>query len=142
MRTIWVVFGLFVLVAITPAAAQPGLDGPASKHEFRGAWIATVVNLDWPTTRGTNAALPQDRLVEMLDKLKDAGINAVFFQVRSECDAMYASEIEPWSYWLTGEQGRAPEPFYESVKLSGTTSSLRSTAAKDARAAWPSRPTG
>ena len=90
------------------AVAQPG-----QKHEFRGAWIATVLNLDWPTSRGTNAALQQDRLVEMLDKLKEAGINAVFFQVRSECDAMYASEIEPWSYWLTGEQGRAPEPFYD-----------------------------
>lgn len=113
MRTIWVVCGLFIWVGGTPAAAQPGPDGPASKHEFRGAWIATVVNLDWPTSRGTNAALQQGRLVEMLDKLKDAGINAVFFQVRSECDAMYASEIEPWSYWLTGEQGRAPEPVYD-----------------------------
>lgn len=92
----------------------PGVSAqPSLKHEFRGAWIATVLNLDWPTSRGTNAALQQERLVDMLDKLKAAGINAVFFQVRSECDAMYASEIEPWSYWLTGEQGRAPEPFYD-----------------------------
>ncbi len=49
----------------------------------------------------------------MLDRLKDAGINAVFFQVRSECDAMYDSAIEPWSYWLTGQQGRAPDPWYD-----------------------------
>ena len=110
MRTIGVVVGLFffILVGVTSATAQP-----SPKHEFRGAWIATVLNLDWPTSRGTNAALQQDRLVEMLDKLQEAGVNAVFFQVRSECDAMYASEIEPWSYWLTGEQGRAPEPFYD-----------------------------
>ena len=52
-------------------------------------------------------------LTEMLDKLKAAGINTVFFQVRTECDAFYESKYEPWSYWLTGEQGKAPNPYYD-----------------------------
>ena len=49
----------------------------------------------------------------LLDGLRDAGINAVFLQVRSECDAMYDSPLEPWSFWLTGQQGAAPDPWYD-----------------------------
>ena len=98
------------LIALTvlgclPAGAQP-------KYEFRGAWIATVVNLDWPV-RGASTSSQQSALVAMLDRLEAAGINAVFFQVRSEADAMYDSPLEPWSYWLTGSQGRPPNPLYD-----------------------------
>ncbi len=100
---------LLQLCAARPLASQPA---PMPKHEFRGAWIATVANIDWPVQTDT-----PDRqkalLVYMLDALKDAGINAVFFQVRSECDAMYDSQLEPWSYWLAGEQGRSPDPWYD-----------------------------
>lgn len=78
------------------------------KREFRAAWIATVLNLDWPTTRGGDPQVQRNQLITILDGLKAAGINAVVFQVRSECDAMYPSTIEPWSYWLTGRQGSAP----------------------------------
>ncbi len=86
----------------------------ASKHEFRGAWIATVLNLDWPDSRATFGIKQQKaQLTTMLDKLKEAGVNAVFFQVRSESDAMYESPYEPWSYWLTGKQGVPPSPFYD-----------------------------
>ena len=53
----------------------------------------------------------------MLDSLKDAGMNALFFQIRTECDALYESQIEPWSYWLTGEQGKAPEPFFDPLSF-------------------------
>ena len=81
------------------------------KHELRGAWIATVFNLDWP--RAAAPAEQQAELRLMLDRLRDAGINAVFFQVRSACDAMYDSPLEPWSYWLTGRQGAAPDPWYD-----------------------------
>lgn len=98
--------------AVLPAAAQD--DGPP-KYEFRGAWIATVLRLDWPKSSGTEAQ--QEELRTMLDALKEAGINAVFFQVRSEADAMYDSEIEPWSYWLTGQQGKAPDPFYDPLQF-------------------------
>ena len=114
MRTILISTSLLIAACTAQlACAQPGGEGSALKHEFRGAWIATVLNLDWPSARGLETTAQQGQLVAMLDALKEAGINAVFFQVRSESDAMYASEIEPWSYWLTGEQGRAPEPFYD-----------------------------
>lgn len=84
------------------------------KYEMRGTWIATVANLDWPTSRGTNAGrFQRDELIGYFNKLQEAGINAVFFQVRSECDAMYASNYEPWSSYLTGTEGAAPDPFWD-----------------------------
>ena len=87
------------------------------KREFRGAWIATVINLDWPTSPGLDAGTQRGELIRLLDELQAAGVNAVMFQVRSECDAMYASTIEPWSYWLTGGQGRPPSPFYDPLQF-------------------------
>ena len=87
------------------------------KREFRGAWIATVINLDWPSAPGLNSQTQRQELIRILDELKAAGVNAVMFQVRSECDAMYASTLEPWSYWLTGNQGLAPSPFYDPLEF-------------------------
>ena len=87
------------------------------KREFRGAWIATVINLDWPSAPGLDPVSQRSELIRLLDELQAAGINTVVFQVRSECDAMYASNIEPWSYWLTGGQGRAPNPFYDPLQF-------------------------
>jgi len=107
---------LFLLASVQPALAQfrvEAVQADAPKQEFRGAWIATVINLDWPTSRTAGTEFQKIQLVTMLDKLKDAGINAVFFQVRSEGDAMYDSPFEPWSYYLTGQQGKAPEPYYD-----------------------------
>ena len=89
---------------------------PAPKYEFRGAWIATVINLDWPA-QGASSDYQKAQLRNIMARLKDAGINAVFFQVRSEADAMYESGLEPWSYWLTGRQGRAPNPFYDPLRF-------------------------
>jgi len=82
------------------------------KRELRGAWIATVANIDWPSRYATSGEQIKE-LVDMMDKLKAAGINAVYFQIRTECDALYESSIEPWSYWLTGEQGKGPDPFFD-----------------------------
>lgn len=117
LRSLLLPFLLLAFLLLAPLAAShasahaaSGADDPP-KHEFRGAWISTVLRLDWPRT--TASIRQQGDLVVMLDALKAAGINAVFFQVRSEADAMYASELEPWSYWLTGVQGQAPEPFYD-----------------------------
>ncbi|KAA3610548.1 MAG: T9SS C-terminal target domain-containing protein [Calditrichaeota bacterium] len=87
------------------------------KYEFRGAWIATVINLDWPSAPGLTTANQQKQLTDLLDQLKLAGINAVIFQVRSECDAMYDSPLEPWSFWLTGKQGKAPNPYYDPLEF-------------------------
>ena len=73
---------------------------------FRGAWIATVANIDWPTSDAVGMpALQQIEMEQMLDSLQAIGINAVIFQVRPTADALYWSELEPWSHWLTGLQG-------------------------------------
>lgn len=83
------------------------------KRELRGVWIATVANIDWPSAPGLPVENQKSELITLLDTLKSAGINSVFFQIRTECDALYNSSYEPWSYWLTGVQGTAPEPFYD-----------------------------
>ncbi len=87
------------------------------KREFRGAWIATVANIDWPKHFNDPPQKQKEDLKRLLDALDKAGINAVFLQVRPECDALYQSNYEPWSYWLTGKQGKAPEPFYDPLRF-------------------------
>ena len=87
------------------------------KREMRGAWIATVVNLDWPSSPGLTPSDQRLQLVNLLDGLAAAGINAVIFQVRTECDALYNSPYEPWSYWLTGVQGTPPSPYYDPLEF-------------------------
>ena len=82
------------------------------KREFRGAWLATVTNIDWPSSSGISSQVQRDQLTAMLDKLAAAGINAVVMQIRPACDAFYASPYEPWSSWLTGTQGVAPSNDY------------------------------
>ena len=77
-----------------------------AKISFRGAWIATVANIDWPSTGSIGyPATQQQELVDMLDSLQAIGINSIIFQVRPTADALYWSELEPWSHWLTGVQG-------------------------------------
>ncbi len=83
----------------------------AQKRELRSAWIATVWRLDWPSTAGTSAsvvATQKRNLTDMLDKLKAQNFNAVYLQVRTMCDAFYASSYEPWSSYLTGNRGSNP----------------------------------
>lgn len=55
----------------------------------------------------------QETLASQLDRLKECGVNAIIFQVRPECDALYESSIEPWSRFLTGRQGQAPSPYWD-----------------------------
>ncbi len=100
-------------VALSLITAAASVAQPLPKKEFRGAWIATVINLDWPTSRNLTSAQQQSTLERLIDKLHAAGINAIFFQIRAESDALYDSPYEPWSYWLTGESGKAPSPFYD-----------------------------
>jgi len=88
-----------------------------SKREYRAAWLATVVNLDWPSSPNLTPAEQRNSLIIILDELEKTNINTVIFQVRPECDALYNSSIEPWSYWLTGKQGKAPEPFYDPLEF-------------------------
>jgi uncharacterized lipoprotein YddW (UPF0748 family) len=81
---------------------------PALAREFRGAWIACIYNLDWPSSPGLSAGSQQAEMRNILDKLVSLKMNAVIFQVRPQCDAVYQSSIEPWCSALTGTMGRSP----------------------------------
>lgn len=81
---------------------------PALTREFRGAWIACIYNIDWPSASGLSASTQQAEMRGILDKLVALKMNAVIFQVRPQCDAVYSSPIEPWSPWLTGTMGNSP----------------------------------
>ncbi|GAB2794953.1 glycoside hydrolase family 10 protein [Rhabdobacter roseus] len=87
------------------------------KREFRAVWIATVDNIDWPSRKNMTPAQQRQEFAELLNFHKGVGMNAVFVQVRAAGDAFYAKSPEPWSEWLTGEQGRAPEPFYDPLEF-------------------------
>ena len=86
---------------------------PALAREFRAAWVATVDNIDWPSRRGLSTEQQQAELISLLDKAEAIGLNAIIFQVRPAADALYESKIEPWSEYLTGTQGLAPQPFWD-----------------------------
>src|SRR5690606_22105249 len=105
----WFVTGIMTLI-IWPASGQ---QHSPPKREFRGVWIATVVNIDWPSRAGLDVASQQQELLQILDAHQRAGINAVMLQVRPAADALYVSDREPWSRFLTGKQGQPPVPFYD-----------------------------
>ena len=109
-----------VVAAPRAAAAQPaaasGADAaipPLVRRELRGAWVASVANIDWPSRPGLSTERQQAELVAILDRLVALNFNAVVLQVRPAGDALYDSKLEPWSAYLTGEQGRAPSPYYD-----------------------------
>lgn len=80
-----------------------------SKREMRAAWIATVVNIDWPSKKGMSTDSMKMELVDLIDKFKENNLNTVIFQARPCADAIYKSQIEPWSEYLMGKQGVAPD---------------------------------
>jgi uncharacterized lipoprotein YddW (UPF0748 family) len=84
-----------------------------AKYEFRAVWVATVVNIDWPSTPNLQVSEQKQEVIELLDLYKSLGMNTVILQVRPAADAFYASELEPWSRYLSGTQGKAPAPFYD-----------------------------
>jgi uncharacterized lipoprotein YddW (UPF0748 family) len=90
---------------------------PSANKEFRAAWVATVANINWPSKPGLSTQEQQQEAVTLLDFLKTNHFNAVVLQVRPQADALYKSELEPWSYYLTGTQGKAPEPFYDPLQF-------------------------
>lgn len=101
------------LFAATCAHAQT-IDSP--KRELRGVWISTHLSLDWPNRLQTPAQ-QRAALLGILDHNKATGMNAAFFQVRSQSDAMYPSTLEPWSYYLTNQQGSAPAPAWDPLQF-------------------------
>jgi uncharacterized lipoprotein YddW (UPF0748 family) len=83
------------------------------KNEFRAVWIATVVNIDWPKVNTDNVEKQKADYLEILDTYKTLNYNAVIVQIRSVGDAFYPSKLAPWSRYLTGKEGKAPNPYYD-----------------------------
>ena len=96
---------LLLFVAVSVMAQNP-------KREFRGAWIQSVNG----QFQGMGRDRMQELLTSQLNDLQKDGINAIFFQVRVEGDALYPSELEPWSRYLTGQQGTPPNPFWDPLQ--------------------------
>ncbi len=91
--------------AITPPPPPP--------REMRAAWIATVRNIDWPSEPGLPVAKQQQQLLALIEKAADLRLNALVFQIRPAGDALYQSDLEPWSPFLTGKMGQAPSPAWD-----------------------------
>lgn len=87
------------------------------EREFRAVWVATVGNIDWPSKPGLSTEDQQREALAILDSVVALNMNAVILQVRPHCDALYASTLEPWSYYLTGVQGKAPDPLYDPLEF-------------------------
>jgi uncharacterized lipoprotein YddW (UPF0748 family) len=100
----------FFLISFHFSFAQP-------KSEFRGVWVATVDNIDWPTKGNYNPESQKAEYIKLLDMHQRNGMNAVVVQVRPATDAFYPSPYEPWSEWLTGKQGVPPSPYYDPLQF-------------------------
>ncbi len=94
-------------------SALPFTGKAQSTPEFRGVWVATVDNIDWPNLGDFNSDSQKVAFIHLLDMHQRNGLNAMIVQIRPCTDALYPSQYEPWSQWLTGEQGRPPFPYYD-----------------------------
>jgi uncharacterized lipoprotein YddW (UPF0748 family) len=98
---------------------------PPLLREFRGVWVATVANIDWPSRKTLTTDEQKAELIRLLDKAQELRLNAIIFQIRPQCDALYASSLEPWSEFLTGQQGQAPSPLYDPLEFAITEAHAR-----------------
>ena len=98
---------------------------PPVLREFRGVWVASVRNRDWPSKPGLAPSLAKAELIALLDRAAALGLNAVMLQVRPAGDALYASKIEPLSEYLTGRQGLAPAPLWDPLEFAVTEAHAR-----------------
>lgn len=103
--------------SLAPSPAGDSLQIPSPPREFRGVWVATVNNGDWPSSRNLSTQEQQQELVAILDRCKQLNLNAVIFQVQPACDSFYPSDIVPWSEYLTGQQGHAPSPMWDPLEF-------------------------
>jgi uncharacterized lipoprotein YddW (UPF0748 family) len=102
-----------VITSLLTLAAGARAQLPAVEREFRGLWIATVGNIDWPSKPNLTTSEQKAELISILDRAAQLNLNVIILQIRPDCDAMYDSKIEPWSEYLTGQMGRAPKPYYD-----------------------------
>ena len=106
-RTQFLILFCFWFISLQQTHAQQ-----FPKRELRAAWIATVANIDWPSRKDLSIHQQQVEYVKILDTLKQIGMNVVVVQVRPMADSFYPSSFEPWSEYLSGIQGKSPQPYY------------------------------
>lgn len=110
--SLFIMCAVILQMAVCPVNANSKLNNVANENfisEMRGVWVASVYNLDYPTVQTTDVETLKKEATEILDNVKELGITAVFLQVRPTADALYKSDIFPWSRFLTGKNGLAPE---------------------------------
>ncbi len=116
-----IILALFMVTGCAVFKPGGGVDRtknmPRVEREFRGVWVATVDNIDWPTKPGLSTEVQEKEALAILDTAVALRLNAIVLQVRPHCDAMYASRLEPWSYYLTGVQGKPPDPYYDPLQF-------------------------
>ena len=107
MRALWL--GLLCIAMASAQSLVPSREAvPPIQREFRGAWAAVVYQIDWPSSNKLSKEKQQAEMRAILDRMQELHLNALIFQVRTQCDAVYASAREPWSPWLTGTMGQSP----------------------------------
>lgn len=106
-------FSLYIVFFPKPVLSQSNSSSQFPKQEYRAAWMATVINLDWPQSGSLPVRYQKEDLLNKIVQLKETGINVIYFQIRTEGDALYDSEYEPWSKYLTGKEGKAPDPYWD-----------------------------
>ncbi|MBR3066720.1 MAG: family 10 glycosylhydrolase [Prevotella sp.] len=113
-------FSLFILLVLSalrtsaqPVPLLPWCDIPSPKYEVRAMWLTVIMGLDWPKT--TDQEAQRRHLIQILDQLRDAGINTVLIQARVRATTIYPSKLEPWEGGFSGRPGVAPA--YDPLKF-------------------------
>ncbi len=108
---------IYYAVLIISISLNPLTTAAQAKPEFRGVWVATVDNIDWPSKGNFNNDSQRVEFIKLLDMHQRNGMNAMIVQIRPCTDAFYPSQYEPWSEWLTGVQGKPPSPYYDPLEF-------------------------
>jgi uncharacterized lipoprotein YddW (UPF0748 family) len=120
-KLILVTLALFLIGCVGapeyPAQASASGGPPPAPREFRAAWVATVANIDWPSRPGLPSADQQAEALQIIETAARLNLNALILQIRPAADALYPSTLEPWSEYLSGTQGQAPQPPYDPLRF-------------------------
>lgn len=111
----WAIFTALATLSFPSHLFSASVKLPEIDREFRAAWVATVYNIDWPSKAGLDKEVQQKELIDLLDTAKASGLNAIILQVRPAADALYQSDFEPWSPYLSGKMNL--DPGYNPLKF-------------------------
>lgn len=117
MKNNMAIFLFFYALTLYSTAICKNIESLEKKKEFRGLWIATTLNLNWPSKAGLSTEKQKKELLDLIKMAHSLKLNVLLFQVRPSSDALYHSCIEPWSEFLTGTMGKAPDPFYDPLEF-------------------------